>query len=68
MNTSGMRRCESRIVKQLKAGNPVLYSGQLSYASDSVLVPESIRMTAVTKKGVLFNTSVSNQQRKGHSC
>ncbi|MFI8087975.1 DNRLRE domain-containing protein [Streptomyces sp. NPDC086080] len=68
MNTSGMRRCESRIVKQLKAGNAVLYSGQLSYPSDSALVPDSIQMTAMTKTGVLFSTPVSNQQRKGHSC
>lgn len=68
MNTSGMRRCESRIVKQLRAGNPVLYSGQLSYPDNSALKPDAIHMTAVTKKGVLFNTPVSNQQRKGHSC
>ncbi|MEU9650543.1 DNRLRE domain-containing protein [Streptomyces sp. NPDC048110] len=68
MNTSGMKRCENRMASQLKAGNPVLYSGQLSYADDTTLKPESIRMTAVTKKGVLFDTPVTNQQRKGHSC
>ncbi|WP_345594420.1 LamG-like jellyroll fold domain-containing protein [Streptomyces marokkonensis] len=68
MNTSGMKRCENRIASQLKAGNPVLYSGQLSYPDDSTRMPDSIHMTAITKKGVLFNTPVANQQRKGHSC
>lgn len=68
MNTSGMKRCENRIAAQLRAGNPVLYSGQLSYRDDSTSMPESIQMTAVTKGGVLFNTPVENLQRKGHSC
>ncbi|MFE7573475.1 DNRLRE domain-containing protein [Streptomyces sp. NPDC057521] len=68
MNTSGMKRCENKIAKQLQAGNPVLYSGQLTYPNDSTKMPDAIHMTAVTKKGVLFNTPVANLQRKGNSC
>ncbi|MEV6382702.1 DNRLRE domain-containing protein [Streptomyces sp. NPDC051773] len=68
MNTSGMKRCENRIAAQLKAGNSVLYSGQLSYPDGSTQMPDSIQMTAITKSGVLFNTSVANVQRTGHSC
>ncbi|MFR9794354.1 DNRLRE domain-containing protein [Streptomyces sp. MS06] len=68
MNTSGMKRCENRIAKQLRAGRAVLYSGQLSYPNTTTPQPDAIQMTAMTKNGVLFNTSVANQQRKGHSC
>ncbi|WP_435212544.1 DNRLRE domain-containing protein [Streptomyces sp. bgisy034] len=68
MNTSGMKRCENKIAKQLQAGNPVLYSGQLTYPNDSTKMPDAIHMTAITKKGLLFNTPVANLQRKGNSC
>ncbi|SER60144.1 RHS repeat-associated core domain-containing protein [Streptomyces sp. yr375] len=67
MNKSGMKRCENKIAKQLRGSNPVLYSGRLNYAGNSV-IPESIRMTAYTKEGRLFDVTVKNVQDWQATC
>ena len=67
MNKSGMKRCENKIAKQLRGNSPVLHSGQLNYDGSSV-IPESIRMTAYTKEGQLFDVTVENVQDWQTTC
>ncbi|MEN8654730.1 DNRLRE domain-containing protein [Streptomyces sp. 21So2-11] len=68
MNTSGMRRCEIKMEKQLKAGNWVQYAGKVNYA-DAGGLAESITMTASTKEGQLFSaTTIKNVQDWQTTC
>ncbi|WP_432124124.1 DNRLRE domain-containing protein [Streptomyces sp. C10-9-1] len=60
MNKSGMKRCENRIARQLRANKPVFYSGQLVYGDGDDAIPEAIRMTAYTQDGLLFDKTVQN--------
>ncbi|MFD5898984.1 DNA/RNA non-specific endonuclease [Streptomyces sp. NPDC060366] len=60
MNTSGMRRCEIKMERQLAAGNWVQYTGKVNY-SHTEGIPDSITMSARTENGVLFdNVTVKN--------
>ncbi|MFJ4498584.1 DNRLRE domain-containing protein [Streptomyces sp. NPDC088864] len=68
MNKSGMKRCENKMTKQLKANNPVFYSGQLKYGAGESAIPESIRMTAYTKSGRLFDVTVQNSSDWQTTC
>ncbi|PWJ02075.1 hypothetical protein DKG34_40725 [Streptomyces sp. NWU49] len=68
MNLSGMKRCERKMIKQLEAGNSVLYSGQLSYADPSDQRPDAIQMKAFTKAGPLFNARVQNNDQWQQTC
>lgn len=68
MNKSGMKRCENKMAKQLRSKNPVLYSGRLNYADSGSVIPESIRMTAYTKTGKLFDVTVKNIQDWQATC
>ncbi|MFF7679073.1 DNA/RNA non-specific endonuclease [Actinacidiphila glaucinigra] len=56
-NTSGMRRCETKMEKQLAAGKWVQYTGKLNY-SHTEGIPDSITMSAYTEDGVLFENVV----------
>ncbi|WP_374215699.1 DNA/RNA non-specific endonuclease [Streptomyces drozdowiczii] len=68
MNKSGMKRCENKMAKQLRANNPVFYSGQLIYGAGNSAIPESIRMTAYTKNGRLFDVTVQNSSDWQTTC
>ncbi|MFJ2767478.1 DNA/RNA non-specific endonuclease [Streptomyces sp. NPDC087300] len=67
MNTSGMKRCENKMVKQLKGGSWVEYSGKLNY-SDEDGIPDSITMTAHTSQGLLFRKTIENKPGWQESC
>lgn len=67
MNTSGMKRCENKIVKQLKAGNWVQYRARLDNPVGEGIA-RSIQMTAYTKNGLLFSTTVSNDSKWQTTC
>ncbi|MFF1659494.1 DNRLRE domain-containing protein [Streptomyces sp. NPDC058255] len=56
-NTSGMRRCETKMEKQLAAGKWVQYTGKLNY-SHTTGIPDSITMSAYTEDGPLFSNVV----------
>ncbi|WP_158801206.1 DNA/RNA non-specific endonuclease [Streptomyces sp. NRRL S-37] len=68
MNLSGMKSCESRIRKQLAAGNPVLYYGKLSRVNPSDDLPSGIQMTAYTGQGKLFDKWVANTSEWQVTC
>ena len=57
MNKSGMRRCETKMEKQLAAGKWVQYSAKLNY-SHATGIPDSITMSAYTEDGALFKNVV----------
>ncbi|WP_461081687.1 golvesin C-terminal-like domain-containing protein [Streptomyces deserti] len=67
MNTSGMKRCENKIVKQLKAGNWVQYRARLDNPVGEG-VARSIQMTAYTKNGLLFSATVGNNSKWQTTC
>ncbi|MEU5714111.1 DNA/RNA non-specific endonuclease [Streptomyces flaveolus] len=52
MNKSAMRRCETKMEKQLAAGKWVMYTGKLNY-SHTTGIPDSITMSAYTEDGPL---------------
>ena len=58
MNLSGMKRCENKMIAQLKKGVPVLYSGQVRNSDGPR--PDGIQMTAYTPVGELFSVYVRN--------
>ncbi|WUK21446.1 DNRLRE domain-containing protein [Streptomyces sp. NBC_00371] len=67
-NTSGMRRCETKMEKQLAAGKWVQYTGKLNY-SHSTGIPDSITMSAYTEDGPLFtNVVVQNSMDWQTTC
>ncbi|MYV46385.1 laminin G, partial [Streptomyces sp. SID2888] len=68
MNKSGMKRCESKIKKQLQGNDPVFYSGLLNYPDSTGVIPKEIRMTAYTKSGKLFDVTVGNVQDWQTTC
>ena len=57
MNTSGMRRCETKMEKQLAAKKWVQYTGKLNY-SPTTGIPDSITMSAYTEDRVLSENVV----------
>ncbi|MFJ3929497.1 MULTISPECIES: hypothetical protein [unclassified Streptomyces] len=59
-NKSGMKRCENRIARQLRADKPVFHSGLLVYGDGDDAIPEAIRTTAYTRDGLLFDKTVQN--------
>ncbi|MFE0646864.1 DNA/RNA non-specific endonuclease [Streptomyces sp. NPDC058877] len=67
MNKSGMRRCETKMKKELAAGNWVQYTGTLAYKGNN-LIPTGIQMTAFTARGKLFDVRVENNQDWQTTC
>ncbi|MGW6143469.1 DNRLRE domain-containing protein [Streptomyces sp. NPDC055140] len=67
-NTSGMRRCETKMEKQLASGKWVQYTGKLNY-SHTTGIPDSITMSAYTEDGPLFtNVVVQNSMDWQTTC
>jgi len=57
------------MANMLKEGKTVVYSGQLSYASPTALIPSEIRMTASLSDGTsLFDKTIPNQAGLAKRC